>query len=302
MHNPRKRRRTVAPQDLQLDNKETITASTRYTHFQAAMYANRAPRVDILNALPPSTYFETILPQTSITLDLSDGRTPNADDPDAKRAIHLERKSAADMTHGDITQCLTLVAETSSHDYAKSSMGWSVSRKRKEMRLPDLRYVLLKPLRRLGKGDQDENEDEDDVEVRNGASHKEAGTQEDEGEILGFMSFMITYEDGREVIYLYEIHLVERLRGRGVGAKLLKMFEDAGRAAQVQKAMMTVFRANGGALRLYEKLGYREDEYSPRPKKLRGGIVREADYVIWSKNLKRKSQGEAVMGKKRKAR
>ncbi|CAD6447825.1 3a6474f7-a51a-47dd-a2f9-c5bc5f5410e4 [Sclerotinia trifoliorum] len=34
-----------------------------------------------------------------------------------------------------------------------------------------------------------------------------------EGEITGFMSFMPTFEDGFKVIYLYEIHLSEELRG-----------------------------------------------------------------------------------------
>lgn len=35
----------------------------------------------------------------------------------------------------------------------------------------------------------------------------------DDGKVEGFVSFMPTYEDGYLVIYCYEIHLGEELRG-----------------------------------------------------------------------------------------
>lgn len=63
------------------------------------------------------------------------------------------------------------------------------------------------------------------------------------------------------------------------------MMEEVGKRAGVQKAMLTVFKANEAAGLFYERLGYREDEYSPRPRKLRGGIVKEPDYMILSKSL-----------------
>lgn len=125
------------------------------------------------------------------------------------------------------------------------------------MRLPDLRYLLVEP--------------------------DDGGT----GEVEGFLSFMLTYEDGREVVYCYEIHLSPALRGCGLGGHLMRMLEGIGWKVGVEKAMLTVFVANEGAIEFYSRLGYEEDEYSPRPRKLRNGIIKKADYVILSKRLRK---------------
>lgn len=103
--------------------------------------------------------------------------------------------------------------------------------------------------------------------------------------IEGFLSFMLTWEDGVEVIYCYEIHLEEHVRGRGMGKRLMGQLEEVGRRAEVKKAMLTVFKKNKAAVEFYERLGYKEDEYSPRPKKLRNGVIKELDYLIMSKSL-----------------
>ena len=160
---------------------------------------------------------------------------------------------AKNLKEGDLKACLDLIQNTSSADYRNSSSGWSRAKKRKELRLPDLRYVLLR--------------------------------RSQDGLISGFMSFMLTFEDGFEVVYLYEIHLRPELQGLGVGKEMITTFESAGKFAEVKKAMLTVFKANEKALHFYEKLGYEEDDFSPRPKRLRNGIVKEADYIILSKEM-----------------
>ena len=156
----------------------------------------------------------------------------------------------------ELTQCFQLISSTSSTQYAASSMGWHPAAKRKEMRLPDLKYMLLKRI------------------SEQQASH-----------VDGFLSFMLTYEDGIEVIYCYEVHLQPSCQGRGLGKILLRRMEEIGTQAQVKKAMLTVFRANDRARRFYESLGYGEDEFSPKPRRLRGGKIKEADYIILSKAL-----------------
>ena len=158
--------------------------------------------------------------------------------------------------------CFDLVRGSSKEDYRDSADGWQPGKKRREMRLRDLRYFLLG------------REDEEGAEVPGTGALVE-----------GFLSFMLTWEDGVEVIYCYEIHLSECVRGKGVGKRLMGYLEHVGRKAQVEKAMLTVFRRNEKAVRFYEGLGYVEDEFSPRPKKLRGGVVKEVDYLIMSKSL-----------------
>ena len=127
------------------------------------------------------------------------------------------------------------------------------------MRLDDMRYLLVK-------------------------SHP-GGSEIDQEELQGFLSFLLTYEDGYEVVYCYELHLAPTLRGHGVGKQLMMMMENVGRNVGVAKAMLTVFVENEAALKFYERLGYEEDEYSPQPRKLRNGVVKDPTYVILSKSL-----------------
>jgi ribosomal protein S18 acetylase RimI-like enzyme len=149
--------------------------------------------------------------------------------------------------------CLSLIEQTSALDYENSGSGWSVSKKRKEMKLPDMKYITL-----LG-----------------------------EGTIAGFMSFMVTYEDGYEVLYIYEIHLFPQWQGRGLGKQLMDIAEAIARNVGLAKVMLTVFRANRRAIDWYTKLGYQEDDFSPGPRKLRNGTVKQPSHIILSKQSKR---------------
>ena len=122
------------------------------------------------------------------------------------------------------------------------------------MKLPDLRYVVL---------------------------------LENQHAVAGFISFMITYEDGHEVLYVYEIHFQPRLQGKGLGKLLMNYVEAIGQKVGVDKVMLTVFRANQRAVDWYSRLGYVEDEFSPGPRRLRNGTVKEPSYFILSKRLKK---------------
>lgn len=87
---------------------------------------------------------------------------------------------SSDLSEADLESCFDLVDETSGADYRGSSFGWHVSHKKKEMRSPDLRYILVK---------------------------------EANGDIKGFTSLMPTFENHEAVVYCYEIHLKKELQG-----------------------------------------------------------------------------------------
>ena len=176
----------------------------------------------------------------------------------AEYVLHLTTSST--ISSPDLNACLNLVARTSSADYKASSIGWSPARKRAEMQLDDMKYLLWS--RKSGHG-------------YNLTTYK----------VEGFLSFMLTYEDGIPVIYCYEIHLKPKLQGRGIGRDLMEMMEGVGRKAGVKKAMLTVFTRNKATRGWYERMGYRVDEFSPSPKRLRGGRTKEPEYVILSKPL-----------------
>ncbi|KAL4890985.1 GNAT family acetyltransferase Nat4 [Aspergillus ambiguus] len=181
----------------------------------------------------------------------------------------LDIHTAKTIPPTDFEACFKLIEQTQSEAYAGSSVGWSPSKKRKEMRLPDMKYMIL---RRIIAGTDAEAAVE--------------GSNADKMVFQGFLSFMVTYEDGQEVIYCYEIHLLPSAQGRGLGEMLMKRFAEVGRRVGVGKAMLTVFKSNAKANGLYKRLGYEVDEYSPRPRKLRNGTLVDVDYWILSRKVR----------------
>lgn len=136
------------------------------------------------------------------------------------------------------------------------------------MKLLDMKYLLLRP-------------------IQPQASYVSVGAS-----IGAFLSFMLTIEDDYFVAYIYEIHISQNLQGKGVGAWMMDVVEGVGKRAGCHKAMLTVWRSNEGARRFYERLGWGEDEFSPGPRKMRGGRVMECEYVIMSKKLRDDSAEE----------
>ncbi|MCJ1322340.1 hypothetical protein MMC15_007688 [Xylographa vitiligo] len=203
------------------------------------------PLIEGVNALPLTTFASLYFPDNHSCSCYTDLQSSTS------YTVSLHTSST--IPSADLSTCFDLIASTSASTYAGSSTGWHPRRKRKEMRLPDLRFFLVK---------------------RTPDSPPE-----------GFLSFMLTYEDGEEVIYVYEVHFAEALRKRGLGRLLMGLVEEVGRKVGVEKAMLTVFVANRGARSFYERLGYDVDEFSPEERKLRGGIVIVPDYVILSKSL-----------------
>ncbi|KAL8660669.1 MAG: hypothetical protein Q9202_006326 [Teloschistes flavicans] len=211
-------------------------------------------RIEEANQLPLPRYRDIFLPSS---LDPA----PTSGKPQLAYSIRFEGSSTISPT--DLNACFNLIASSSANAYAASSIKWSPTKKRKEMQLPDLRYLIL----------------------------ESTATDRSEKCIHGFLSFMLTYEDGYEVVYCYEIHLALQLQGQGIGRHLMSLMERVGRKAGVAKSMLTVFVENQVAMRFYEKLGYSEDEYSPEPKQLRNGTIKMPTYSILSKSLKANGEG-----------
>lgn len=96
-----------------------------------------------------------------------------------KDEYEVSLSTAKALSEPDFEACFRLIELTSAADYKNSKDGWKPKSKRKEMKLLDLKYLLVK---------RDNNAE-------------------------GFVSLMPTYEDGYPVIYCYEIHLSPALQG-----------------------------------------------------------------------------------------
>lgn len=63
----------------------------------------------------------------------------------------------------------------------------------------------------------------------------------------------------------------------------------------ITKVMLTCFLSNQRAFNFYKKLGFAEDEISPKPRKLRYGKVFVPDYVIMSKAISRQESASSLV-------
>jgi ribosomal protein S18 acetylase RimI-like enzyme len=192
-------------------------------------------------------YVQEQLDQDNVELQACRGEMP----------LHFQYvRTAAELDTDDLEACFKLIEATSGDDYKASSMGWKPKKKKEEMKDKEMQYLLVK------EGDSAA------------------------GKLLGFISFMFTVDDPPhaldEVVYIYEVHLDEGLRGRGLGSRLIRFVEVACCRCGFLKAMLTVFKSNAAARKLYEKLGYSKDQCSPEDRVVRGRTI-EADYLIMSK-------------------
>ncbi|KAF9336996.1 N-alpha-acetyltransferase 40 [Podila minutissima] len=140
--------------------------------------------------------------------------------------------------------------------YMKSKNGWCREDKEEEMQDVQSRYLIAF---------------HDDVPV-------------------GMIHFQFLEEDtmtdrDAEVAYCYEIQVIPECQRKGIGAYLIGLLETIGRAAKMEKVMLTVFKANKSAIRFYlEQMKYQYDEISPCVSLTRGRASR-FDYEILSKSL-----------------
>jgi hypothetical protein len=126
--------------------------------------------VDVSNKKPLSSFVTDYLPQ---------GHWESWTNPKTNQVYEVTLSTSTALSDSDFESCFRLIEFTSSEDYRRSKDGWKPRAKKKEMRLLDLKYFLVK--------------------------HDE--------QVHGFLSFMPTYEDGFPVVYCYEIHLLPALQG-----------------------------------------------------------------------------------------
>ncbi|KZL85113.1 gnat family acetyltransferase [Colletotrichum incanum] len=189
--------------------------------------------------------------------------------PKSNKPYALSLKSSSALVQHELQACFDLIELTSGAEYRASKDGWKPLSKLKEMRSPDLRYILVKEAAVAPDGGGDD------------------GEKAREERICGFTSLMPTFEEGEAVVYCYEIHLMEELRGTGMGRKLMDhLVKVAESISIIEKVMLTCFLANTNARSFYEKLRFERDAISPVERKLRFGKVFVPDYLIMSRRVR----------------
>ncbi|KAK3719552.1 hypothetical protein LTR37_004410 [Vermiconidia calcicola] len=185
---------------------------------------------------------------------------------DAKET-QISLKASNELTKQEFNACFDLVSTTSRLHYEGSAAGWNPKQKKREMMQQEMRYLLVYPSKH---SDQSSNEGSASADPH------------------GYLSYMLTHDSTPVVpaLYVYEIHLTEDMRKKGVGTHLMDLAEDIAANVGMKKVMLTCFLTNAKALHFYEKLGYAKDASSPEDRKTRKALIK-VDYVILSKSSDR---------------
>ncbi|KAI3650663.1 hypothetical protein MP228_004144 [Amoeboaphelidium protococcarum] len=151
--------------------------------------------------------------------------------------------------------------------YEKTKDGWNLEDKMAEALDKNSRYLIL--------------------------SRKQNDAQdEEEEELVAFLHYRFVLEDTAAtdndnvkqlVIYCYELQVEACCARLGLGSFLMDILLRIGSKYQVCKSMLTVFKINEQALRLYRKLGYEIDDICPSNYESDDGSPQ--DYFILSKTL-----------------
>ncbi|KAF2810186.1 acyl-CoA N-acyltransferase [Mytilinidion resinicola] len=245
--------------------KKRAILQARPEETQMAQGIDHMDLVRSTNALSTSDFQSRFLPQESRLLSFTPHAGVGLDKPANNLTISF--KASSEMSDADLEGCFSLVEETSSEAYRKSVVRWRPKAKKEEMRDPDMRYLIVRV-----------------ADPRHDASFSAHSNLP----VNGFLSFMITHDDDYEyaVLYIYEIHLSESLRGCRVGAHLMHIAETIAQGIGLAEVMLTVFTSNVAAAKFYQKLGFSKDGTSPEPRVLRNGLEKPPDYLIMSKDVK----------------
>lgn len=193
--------------------------------------------------------------------------------------IQLKIINVIDLTDEVLNKCINLLNNNLGTIYSSINGAKWKDLKRKEMLENGLVYIILSNI--------------------------------DSGEFFGFMSMKIINEYEFCVLYLYEIQLDKAIRNLGLGTILLdkldlivqnlntsdklkklwlKNFPDeyidiSDKNLLLSGIGLTVFSVNKNALKLYNRLGFKQHRDSPQKKILRNNKIIEPDYYILEKKI-----------------
>ncbi|KAL5534149.1 hypothetical protein ACEPAG_610 [Sanghuangporus baumii] len=120
---------------------------------------------------------------------------------------------------------------------------WDPPEKRKQMFHEHSRFLLICP-------GSDSGSESSDSSVREEA-------------VLAYCTFRFERDEGRNVVYVYELQASDVARRLGLGRALIENLESIGRGFRMSLIMLTHLKGNEAAGAFYDSLGFEVDETSP---------------------------------------
>jgi ribosomal protein S18 acetylase RimI-like enzyme len=279
---------TRAAKRVRLTNPEKIVAP------KPKPLAPHEAHLRRLNSLSPKDFLSKYVP--SEKLSFCSRKRPGAN-------YRLDYYNVEELPKEDMEKCFALLIQTSKEDYAPSTRGWHPKKKRKEMKEDNMRYLIV---RKQASDIKVQEQADTSTTTSSMASPQRTASSQDSGIALahesrdlddfGFMSYQLDddwtvhSDDNIPVLYIYEIHLGQNLRGIGIGKHLMGLATHISYATSMDKVELTVFTSNVDAELFYRSLGFETDETSFTTVK-KGSKMIKTDWLILSLKTKRDPPG-----------
>ncbi|XP_059475961.1 N-alpha-acetyltransferase 40 [Neocloeon triangulifer] len=125
---------------------------------------------------------------------------------------------------------LDLMRTNMKETYESCDWGWNEKEKYDELFDEDARYILAKG---------------------------------DDGSLVAFSHFRFDFDEGRPVLYCYELQLSETARRKGLGRRMMQILEMFAWQANMERVVLTILKNNPGAKSFFLSMKYELDETNP---------------------------------------
>ena len=256
------------------DSRKQLQSALKHANAQADPLSLLPELLELSLSPVPSPGVEDEAPD-STTDDRADGAP----------CISIEHRSSP-LPENLLRQCLRHFEVNMGELYRRSNWGLDMEGKRLELEHKNARFLLaLKKGGGTAGGGTAGGSDGDESREAGDAGQGRPDGDDAGAEVVGFAHYRFEVDDEdrptRPVGYLYELQISSQNQKHGLGRKLMALVERISSELKMEKVMLTVFKANVGAMKFYERQEYKVDESSPS--NFEGG--ENCDYEILSKSM-----------------
>ncbi|KZT72732.1 hypothetical protein DAEQUDRAFT_663387, partial [Daedalea quercina L-15889] len=181
--------------------------------------------------------------------------------------LRVEVLLASELSDQDRKEIWSILECNMKDLYAGSSFGWIPNDKQAELFHELSRFLLVRKTALL--------------------VASPLGPTETRCPISAYSMFRFEVEEKKDVVYCYEMQVLQELKRSGIGRCLMQQLVSIGKYWQMQKIMLTVFKSNSAARSFYKAIGFELDPTSPEydDSDSEEDTVEEYDYEIMSMRI-----------------
>mmetsp|Transcript_11035 Transcript_11035/g.23942 ORF Transcript_11035/g.23942 Transcript_11035/m.23942 type:complete len:299 (-) Transcript_11035:367-1263(-) len=282
------------PQAMKKSSKKGPSKKARLKQLQHTLKEANAQQ-NPLETLPSAFLTVPLLPRQLSSLSINDEVHDEKKEEKDNEAATIHHFSSSNLPPDILQQCLKLFEANMGDMYKKSNWGLNMEEKLEELQHENARFLVVLdssinsstiPDATTKSVGSNGDADDDTAVARSGAgnlSNDAPNNDMERSTVLGFAHYRHEPDDDSKIpiTYLYELQIHPAIQKAGLGKKLTTIVELLSLKFGMKKVMLTVFHANVGAMKFYEKNKYDVDESSPS--NFAGS--EDCDYEIMSKFL-----------------